>query len=308
MRFEKRGVRRKGDSKKGELEGSFAVKFRRIILTAILEKELHMMKKFPRRKLTESVNAKIYKSQSKQSTSLKSQRQQTSELFSKRSSLQVSLKVIDVKKQNIQVSQISTAEFISRLRIIRYLYENHPSVEFSHIVRNIYKAVIDHFNNIDSDIESYIYCFSSLKSIEFSIIGFILDIFSTPNSCDLFRLTVRISQSFPNSNHVESENSSGKPAWRRHQCQRLFRRIYSNSQQYLRPFSKDTQDMRPQRLSRVTSKSKKLFLVYTPLKIHSKQTFRRKWKQQAVLWCSQRGREKQTVSHHWKYHGSQKRL
>ena len=276
MRLEEREIRKKKNSKKEEPEDPFAIKFKRIILAAILKKELYIMRKFPRKRLAKSVNAKIYKSQSKQSTFFKPQRQQTFELFFKRSSFQVLLKAIDVRKQNIQVSQISIAKLINRLRIIRYLYENHSNVEFSHTVRDIYKVVIDHFNNTDSNIESYIYCFSFLKSVELSIIDFISNIFNTFNSCDLFRLTIRTSQSSSNFNYIESENSSEKPAWRCHQCQRLFRRIYSNSQQYLRPSSKNTQNMRFQRLFRVTSKDKKLLFVYTFLKIHSKQTSRRK--------------------------------
>ena len=58
MRFEKKEARRKRDSKKEKLEDLFAVKFRKIILTVILKKELYMMKRFFRRRLTKSVNAK----------------------------------------------------------------------------------------------------------------------------------------------------------------------------------------------------------------------------------------------------------
>ena len=58
MRFEKKEARRKRDSKKEKLEDLFAVKFRKIILTVILKKELYMMKRFFRKRLTKSVNAK----------------------------------------------------------------------------------------------------------------------------------------------------------------------------------------------------------------------------------------------------------
>ena len=75
MRFEKKETRKKKNSKKKKIEDSFAIKFKKIILTAILKKKLHIMRKFFQRKLTKSVNAKkIYKSQSKQFTSFKSQR------------------------------------------------------------------------------------------------------------------------------------------------------------------------------------------------------------------------------------------
>ena len=158
-KLEKRKIRKKENSKKEELENPFAIKFRKIILTAILKKELYIIRRFFRKRLTESVNAKIYKSQLKQFISFKFQRQQTFKFFFKRLSLQILLKIINVKKQNIQISQISIAKFINRLRIIRYLYKNHLNVEFSHIVQDIYKVVIDYFNNINSNIENYIYCF-----------------------------------------------------------------------------------------------------------------------------------------------------
>ena len=58
MRFEKKRIRKKRDLKKEKFEDLFVVKFRRIILTAILKKELYMMKRFPQRRLTKSVNAK----------------------------------------------------------------------------------------------------------------------------------------------------------------------------------------------------------------------------------------------------------
>ena len=58
MRPEKKEVRKKKNSKKEKLEDSFAIKFKKIILTAILKKELYIMKRFFRKKLTENVNAK----------------------------------------------------------------------------------------------------------------------------------------------------------------------------------------------------------------------------------------------------------
>ena len=58
MRFEKKEVRKKRNSKKKRFENSFAVKFKKIILIAILKKELHIMKRFSRKRLTKSVNAK----------------------------------------------------------------------------------------------------------------------------------------------------------------------------------------------------------------------------------------------------------
>ena len=66
MRFEEKKARKKRDSKKERFKDSFAVKFRRIILTAILKKKLYIIRRFFRKKLTKSVNAKIYKSQLKQ--------------------------------------------------------------------------------------------------------------------------------------------------------------------------------------------------------------------------------------------------
>ena len=73
MRFEKKKeIRKKRNSKKKKLENPFAVKFKKIILTTIFKKELYIIKKFFRKNLTESVNAKIYISQSKQFISLKS--------------------------------------------------------------------------------------------------------------------------------------------------------------------------------------------------------------------------------------------
>ena len=75
----------------------------------------------------------------------------------------LSLKVINVKQQNVQINQISIAKFITRFRVIRYLYENHSNAEFSHTVRNIYKVVINHFDNTNSNIENYIYYFFFLK-------------------------------------------------------------------------------------------------------------------------------------------------
>ena len=62
MRFEKKKIRKKKNSKKEKFESLFAVKFRKIILTAILKKKLYIIRKFSRKKLTKNVNAKIYKS------------------------------------------------------------------------------------------------------------------------------------------------------------------------------------------------------------------------------------------------------
>ena len=58
MRFEKKKTRRKKSSKKKKLKDLFAVKFRKIILTAILKKKLYIIKRFFRKRLTKSVNAK----------------------------------------------------------------------------------------------------------------------------------------------------------------------------------------------------------------------------------------------------------
>ena len=71
MRLEEKKVRRKKNLKKEKFEDLFVIKFKKIILTAILKKKLHIIRKFFRKKLTESVNAKIYKSQLKQFTFLK---------------------------------------------------------------------------------------------------------------------------------------------------------------------------------------------------------------------------------------------
>ena len=58
MRFEEKKARKKKSSKKKGFEDLFVIKFRKIILTAILKKELYMMRRFFRKRLTKSVNAK----------------------------------------------------------------------------------------------------------------------------------------------------------------------------------------------------------------------------------------------------------
>ena len=164
---------------------------------------------------------KIYKSQSatpifSESIFSEFQRQQTLEINSFNHSRQVFFEAIDLRQRNISVSQISAAELTIRLRIIRYLYEKHSGAEFSHTVRDIYEAIIDHFNDSDSDnIESYIYRFSSSKSFESSFIGSISDILNTSDSCDLFRLTTRtfLSSSEPQRSS-ESKSCSNKVSTR----------------------------------------------------------------------------------------------
>ena len=129
------------------------------------------------------------------------------ESFFKRS-FQFSLKIINLRRSNVQVSQISTTKLIIRLRIIRYLYENHSDVEFSHTVRNIYETVIDHFNDSDSNnTKNYTYRFSFLKSIKSSFTDSIF-ILNTSDSCDLFRLTTRTSQSSSKSQQQQSKSQS----------------------------------------------------------------------------------------------------
>ncbi|CAF9942392.1 MAG: hypothetical protein HETSPECPRED_006275 [Heterodermia speciosa] len=146
----------------------------------------------PSEKTGQKRKRKVYKSQPGQSTPSEPQNQPEPSIKPKPSlkPLQIPLKAINVKQQNVQVSQISAAELTARLRIIRYLYEKHSGAEFPHTVRDIYEAVINHSGNTNSDTESYTYCSSSPKSVEPSIIGS-LSIPSTPDSYDLFRLTVR---------------------------------------------------------------------------------------------------------------------
>ena len=62
MRFKKKETRKKRNSKKEKFKDLFAIKFRKIILIAILKKEFYIIKRFFQKKLTKSVNAKIYKS------------------------------------------------------------------------------------------------------------------------------------------------------------------------------------------------------------------------------------------------------
>ena len=58
MRLEKKRTQRKKNSKKEKFESLFAIKFKKIILTTILKKELYIMKRFFQKRLTKSVNAK----------------------------------------------------------------------------------------------------------------------------------------------------------------------------------------------------------------------------------------------------------
>ena len=92
---------------------------------------------------------KTYKLQLEQSTFFEFQNQFELKFFFKSKfflkSFQILLKVINVKQQNVQIIQISIAKLIIRFRVIRYLYENHLNVEFSHTVRDIYEIVINHF-------------------------------------------------------------------------------------------------------------------------------------------------------------------
>ena len=141
------------------------------------------------------------------------QRQQTLKINSFNYSRQISFETINLRQRNISISQISATKFITRLRIIRYLYEKHSNVEFFYTVRNIYEAIIDYFNDLDlNNIESYIYRFSLSKSIEF--INSISDIFNTSDSCNLFRLTTRTFSSFLKSNSSKSQLCSKKVSTR----------------------------------------------------------------------------------------------
>ena len=149
---------------------------------------------------------KIYKSTITKSAFSPKSIESFFESFFKRS-LQFSLKVINLRRSNIQISQISTTKLIIRLRIIRYLYENHSNVEFFHIVRDIYEAIIDHFNDSNSNnTKNYIYRSFSLKSVESSLTNSI-SIFSTSDSCDLFRLITRTSQSSSKSQQQSKSQS-----------------------------------------------------------------------------------------------------
>ena len=56
MRFEKKISKKK--IRKKNPENLFAIKFKKIILTTILKKKLYIIKRFFRKRLTKSVNAK----------------------------------------------------------------------------------------------------------------------------------------------------------------------------------------------------------------------------------------------------------
>ena len=102
---------------------------------------------------------------------------------------------INFQQRNISINQISATKFIIRLRIIRYLYKKHLNVEFFYIVRNIYKIIIDYFNDSNlNNIKNYIYRFLLFKLIEF--INSISNIFNTSNLCNFFRLTTQTFSSF----------------------------------------------------------------------------------------------------------------
>ena len=124
-----------------------------------------------------------------------------------------SSKITDPTRQIIQANQISAAELTAHLQTICYLYETHPGAEFPHTIRDICEVEINHFNISDSDeTESYTYRSPSPKSVEPSHIGSISDIPSTPDSCELFRLTTRTPKSSPEPQSCPQSKKQPGPA------------------------------------------------------------------------------------------------